>query len=97
MKWLASLLIAGAMLRCGPAMAEDIDLTAWTCKQFMTASKEDVGVILAWLDGYYKEEDEPPVIDTAELVANAKKLGEYCAAHPDDYLIDATDKLFQKE
>jgi acid stress chaperone HdeB len=97
MKLLASLLIAGAMLCCGPARSEDIDLSAWTCKQFMTASKEDVGVILAWLDGYYKEEDEPPVIDTAELVANAKKLGEYCAAHPNDALIDATDKLFQKE
>ncbi len=97
MKLLASLLVAGAMLCCGPARAENIDLSAWTCKQFMTASKEDVGVILAWLDGYYKEEDEPPVIDTAELVANAKKLGEYCAAHPSDYLIDATDKLFQRE
>jgi acid stress chaperone HdeB len=97
MKLFASLLVAGAMLCCGPARAENIDLSAWTCKQFMTASKEDVGVILAWLDGYYKEEDEPPVIDTAELVANAKKLGEYCAAHPNDYLIDATDKLFQRE
>ncbi|HUD85907.1 MAG TPA: HdeA/HdeB family chaperone [Xanthobacteraceae bacterium] len=97
MKLLASLLVAGAVLCCGPAMAEDIDLTAWTCKQFMSASKEDVGVILAWLDGYYKEEDDPPVIDTAELVANAKKLGEYCAAHPNDALIDASDKLFQKE
>jgi acid stress chaperone HdeB len=97
MKWLASLLIAGATACGGPAMAEDIDLTAWTCKQFMSASKEDVGVILAWLDGYYKEEDDPPVIDTVELVAHAKKLGEYCAAHPNDALIDATDKLFQKE
>jgi acid stress chaperone HdeB len=97
MKLLASVIIAGAMLCCGPVRAENIDLSAWTCKQFMTASKEDVGVILAWIDGYYKEEDAPPVIDTAELVANAKKLGEYCVVHPDDYLIDATDKLFQKE
>jgi acid stress chaperone HdeB len=89
-------LICG-LLSCVPAMAEDIDLSSWTCKQFLTAGKEDVGVILAWLDGYYKEEDEPPVIDTAALVVKAKKLGQYCAEHPDSDLISATDKLFQRE
>jgi acid stress chaperone HdeB len=92
--------VAGVLLGClayGPAASEDIDLSAWSCKQFLSASKEDVGVILAWLDGYYKEENQPPVIDTEELVANAKKLGQYCAEHPDSDLIGATDKLFQKE
>jgi acid stress chaperone HdeB len=97
MKLFASVFAAGALLGCTPAVAEDIDLSAWSCKQFLAASKEDVGVILAWLDGYYKEEDQPPVIDTDALVANAKKLGQYCAAHPDGALIEATDKLFQKE
>ena len=43
------------------------------------------------------EEDQPPVIDTEELVSNAKKFGAYCAAHPNTSLIDATDKLFQKK
>jgi acid stress chaperone HdeB len=96
-KLIMRLALIGALLSCAPAMAEDIDLSAWTCKQFMAASKEDVGVILAWLDGYYKEEDEPPVINTEALVTNAKKLGQYCAAHPDSDLISATDKLFQRE
>jgi acid stress chaperone HdeB len=80
-----------------PALADDIDLSTWTCRQFQSASREDVSVILAWLDGYYKDEDDPPVIDTAQFAANARKLGEYCAAHPDLGLITATDKLFQKE
>ena len=97
MRVFAVLSVAGALVSCAPAMAEDIDLSAWTCKQFLSASKEDVGVILAWLDGYYKEEDEPPVIDTEALVIKAKKLGQYCAAHPDSELIGATDKLFQRE
>src|SRR5579862_5099923 len=74
MRVFAVLSVAGALLSCAPAMAEDIDLSAWTCKQFLSASKEDVGVILAGLDGYYKEEDEPPVIDTDALVIKAKKL-----------------------
>jgi acid stress chaperone HdeB len=80
-----------------PVLADDIDLSTWTCRQFISASKDDVGVILAWLDGYYKDEDDPPVIDTTKFVDNAKKLGDYCAAHPDIGLITATDKLFQKD
>ena len=97
MRVVSSLVIAGALACCGHAAAEDIDLAAWSCRQFLSASKEDVGVILAWLDGYYKEENETPVINTDELVAKAKKLGQYCAAHPDEDLIGAADKLFQKE
>jgi acid stress chaperone HdeB len=97
MRFYAGLIVAGVLLCGGAAAPEDIDLSAWSCKQFLAASKDDVGVILAWLDGYYKEEDQPPVIDTDELVAKARKLGRYCAEHPDSDLIGATDKLFQKE
>jgi acid stress chaperone HdeB len=90
--------VAAALLACGvPATAADIDLSTWTCAQFQSASKDDIGVILAWLDGYYKDEDDPPVIDTTQFLGNAKKLGDYCSAHPDVGLITATDKLFQKE
>ena len=97
MKLVAAALGLGMLAWSAPSFADDIDLSTWTCHQFQSASKEDVGVILAWLDGYYKNEDDPPVIDTNQFVANAKKLGEYCAAHPDVGLITATDKLFQKE
>jgi acid stress chaperone HdeB len=90
--------LAAAMLGCSAAAsADDIDLSTWTCHQFQTASKDDIGTVLAWLDGYYKQEDDPPVIDTDQFVANAQKLGEFCSAHPDIGLITATDALFQKE
>jgi acid stress chaperone HdeB len=97
MKLLAGVLGIALLVCCGAASAEDIDLSTWTCKKFQSASKDDIGVILAWLDGYYRDQDDPPVINTDQFVANAKKLGEYCAAHPDQGLITATDKLFQKE
>jgi acid stress chaperone HdeB len=95
MRILSSFVLAGSLVCGSPAFAEDIDLSAWSCNKFMSASKEDVGVILAWLDGYYKEEDEPPVINTEDLVSKARKLAAYCTAHPETSLIDATDKLFQ--
>ena len=48
------------------------------------------------MDGYYRNEDDPPVIDTDKFVANAKKLGEYCSKHPDIGLITAADDVFAK-
>jgi acid stress chaperone HdeB len=96
MKIFASfLLAAGLFICCGTAFADDIDLSTWSCHKFQSASKEDVGIILAWLDGYYRGENDPPVINTDKFVANAKKLGEYCSAHPDVGLITATDHLFK--
>ena len=97
MKMITVAVAAMSLVAASPVRAADIDLSTWTCKEFQSASKDDIGVILAWLDGYYKDEDDPPVIDTTKFVENAKKLGEYCAAHPDIGLITATDKLFQKE
>ena len=96
MKYFAAMLAAVALAWIVPAHADDINLSTWTCKRFLDANSADVNVILAWLDGYYKEEDAPPVINTEQFVANAKRLGAYCAAHPDDYLIEVTDRLFQK-
>jgi acid stress chaperone HdeB len=80
-----------------PAQASNIDLSTWTCKQFQAAANDEVTLILAWLDGYYRAEDDPPVIDTDQLAANAKKLAGYCSAHPDSKLITAADTLFERE
>jgi acid stress chaperone HdeB len=95
MKLFAGALVAGLLFCGNAAFATEIDLSTWTCHQFQSASKDDIGVILAWLDGYYRGDNDPPIIDTDKFVENAKKLGEYCSAHPDIGLITATDKLFK--
>src|SRR3974377_1138582 len=89
-------LVIGLVVGGTAASAATIDLSTWTCAKFQAADKDDIGVILAWMDGYYRGEDDPPVIDTEKFVANAKKLGEYCAAHPDTGIITAADELFAK-
>jgi acid stress chaperone HdeB len=90
----AALLSGLFALSTAPAHAEKIDLSTMTCKQFVDSSKEEIGIILTWLDAYYKDEDDPPVIDTEKFENNAKKLGAYCGANPTIGLITATDKLF---
>lgn len=92
----AGVLALGLAVASTPAFATSIDLSTWTCAKFQAAPKDDIGVILAWMDGYYRSEDDPPVIDTEKFVANAKKLGEYCAKHPDIGLITAADEVFAK-
>ena len=37
-------------------VAAPIDLSAQTCKQFQASSPDEIKIILAWLDGYYKDE-----------------------------------------
>ncbi len=92
-----AVIVAAALLSSAPAAANEIDLSTWTCRQFQSAAKEEIGLILAWLDGYYHGEDDPPVIDTNQLDARAKKLADYCAAHPASKLIAAADALFEQE
>jgi acid stress chaperone HdeB len=96
MKMFGGVFLTAALLGCcGTAFADDIDLSTWTCQKFQHAGKDNVTIILAWLDGYYRGENEPPVINTDKFVENAKRLGEYCSAHPDVGLITATDHLFK--
>ncbi|GJE56869.1 HdeA/HdeB family chaperone [Methylobacterium thuringiense] len=79
-----------------PVHADQVDLSTSTCKQFLESGEEGIKTTLTWLDGYYKDEDDPPVIDTDKLVANSKKLGEFCAKNPTLGLITAADKALGK-
>lgn len=93
----AAVLLAGFCLVAGSSIrAEKIDFSTTTCRQFLQSKPDEIGVILAWLDGYYHEENDPPVFDTDKFEANAKKLAAFCASNPTLGLITATDKLFGK-
>jgi acid stress chaperone HdeB len=92
-------LVAAGLIACSSTvtLADDIDLSTLTCSKFQNSDKETIKLILTWLDGYYKDQDDPPVIETDQFVENAKKLGEYCSAHPDIGVITAADKLFASD
>lgn len=92
----ASALALSLTLGTFPAAAEVIDLSTWSCKKFQSSDKEEIGIILAWLNGYYRDEKDPPIIDTEKFVSDAKKIGAYCTANPNVGLITAMDKLFGK-
>jgi len=85
-----------ALALASPAWAEKWDLSTVNCQAFLNFDKETTNILLAWLDAYYKNDDDPPIIDTDKYLANAKKLGDYCRANASTGLITATDELFGK-
>jgi hypothetical protein len=45
-------------------------------------NKDNMSLMLMWLDGYYSEDDAPPIVDFDKMMENSKKLGEYCGKNP---------------
>jgi len=91
-----ALLASAAVLSSAPAKAQVVDLSTITCKDFFEGPNERISYVLFWLDAYYRDEDDPAVIDFNKVKANAAKLGEYCAKNPTIGLITAADTLFDK-
>jgi acid stress chaperone HdeB len=79
-----------------PAHAQKVDLSTVTCKQFLESSKENIGLILMWLTGFYADEDAPPIIDFDKMKGDAEKLSAYCTKNPTAGLITAADEVLDK-
>jgi acid stress chaperone HdeB len=89
---IAALLILGFT---SASHAVVIDLSMMTCQEFLATDKDEIRIIWAWLDGYYKDEQDLPIMDTNTMVDNLRKLNDYCAANPTIGLITATNKLLK--
>ena len=93
----AALALALLAAVASPAAAAQVNLNAESCQDFLNASPAEVATILAWLDGYYQDEDAPPVIDFDSLKTNAAKLKAVCAAHKDETVGAAAESLFGRQ
>jgi hypothetical protein len=99
MKLIATGFPIGMLLLLTQAQEPDhkaIHLTEITCKTFVEEMKrEERSIIVAWLQGYYPEND-PPVIDVDKLTSDSAKLTERCVNNPEDDLITAAEAVFEK-
>jgi acid stress chaperone HdeB len=78
-----------------PASAQVLDLSTVKCKDFVESGERNISLILMWIQGYYTEEDDPPLIDFDKMAENGKKLGEYCGKNPSAGLITAADEMLK--
>jgi acid stress chaperone HdeB len=96
MKRALMLSFVAMMWASGPVAAEQVDMSTITCKKFFEYSKENIGLMLMWLDGYYKDEDDDPIVDFDKMAQDSKKLGEYCGKNPTHSIITAAEKTLLK-
>ena len=89
----AIVIVAAALLVTASASAEDLDFSKIKCKDFISAPKDQIGTILAWLEGFYTKENAPPIMYSDKTVTDAKNLSAYCNQHGDDDIIKAADAV----
>jgi acid stress chaperone HdeB len=100
MKFIATSLPLGILLLLTQAQEpgrKAIHLAEITCKTFVEEMKpEEHRIIIAWLQGYYLPEHDPPVIDVDKLSSDSAKLREHCLNNPEDDLMTAAEAVFSK-
>jgi acid stress chaperone HdeB len=92
----AALFAATLLLSQAPAHAVVLDLSTLSCKQFIEGGEDEIKMVLTWMDGWYKGDEDEAIIDTEVFVANAKKFGTFCAANPSISIVNAAEKILGK-
>jgi acid stress chaperone HdeB len=95
----ATILAAALLLTASPLLAEDskIDMKKLSCKQFSGYDKDNMSIIMMWLEGYYTGDEEDPVIDFGKMAGDTAHLLVYCGDHPDDDIITAAEDVLGKD
>jgi HdeA/HdeB family len=96
MKKFFFLVVLAASFAAAAACAQDgkLDLATLTCQKLFEMKREQINIVLAWLQGYYLEENGPTVVDLEKLSADVLRLSGYCTANPQEDVISAADFIF---
>jgi hypothetical protein len=81
------------VLLASPASAQDMDLSKIKCSEFIAAPKDQIAIILTWLEAFYTKEGDPPILYADKTAKDAKNLSAYCNDHRDDDIIKAADAV----
>jgi acid stress chaperone HdeB len=97
MKTMTSILFAATVaISATPAHAVKLDLATMSCKQFLESGDDTIKLVLTWMDGWYKGDEDNAIIDTEVFVDNAKKFGTYCGKNPSVSVVTAADEILGK-
>jgi acid stress chaperone HdeB len=75
--------LAIPLMSVGPASAQIIDMRTVTCSDFIGFKRDTLFAIAMWLDAYYRDEDDPPIIDFEQL--KKKTARPYRLLQPEPY------------
>ena len=95
MKIVTIVVFAATLLAAAPVEAQKLDLSKLTCKEFAESSKDRIGLIMMWLEGFMTDEDDPPIVDFEKTKTDGDKLVQYCANNPRRDLMSAADEVLE--
>src|SRR6266852_8546878 len=93
MRTILATALAGALVSAGSASAQVVDMNTVTCNDFNGFKKDTTFAIVMWLDAYYRDEDDPPIIDFEKLGQKAGRLTVYCHQNPTHSLTTAAERI----
>ncbi len=88
--------IAGAIV---PSLAHaqlKIDMTKWTCAQYLAMSPDDAANFAAWMSGWYNQKQGYVWINLQAYERNIANVKAFCAANPNDKVMAALQRATQK-
>jgi acid stress chaperone HdeB len=98
-RFLATLAVAALLpaVVASPALAagpNEFDIAAITCKDLITAKKDDAGTIMIWLHGFFAGKTDDTTMNLDEFGKSSEAMGSYCAEHPDIGVMSAAKTVF---
>ena len=88
--------IAGAIV---PSLAHaqlKVDMTQWTCAQYLAMSPDDAANFAAWMSGWYNQKQSYVWINLQAYERNIANVKAFCAANPNDKVMAALHRATQK-
>jgi hypothetical protein len=70
-----------------------VDMRTATCNDFIGFKRDTTFAIAMWLDAYYLDEDDPPIIDFEKMRQKATRLNVYCNQNPTQSLSTAAERI----
>jgi acid stress chaperone HdeB len=74
-----------------------LDVSKITCEQYYGYKITNPQNIAIWVNGYYHGKRGDVTLDTQGLIANGRKLRDYCRRNPQTLVMQAVETLFGKE
>jgi hypothetical protein len=79
------------------SLAQQTNLSAIKCGDFLGMDPQTVTRAVTWLQGYYTYEDDPVIIDTDKAKTKEAQIKQYCVDHKDADLIAASAIFMDKK
>ena len=89
--------LATLLMSVGAAFAQIVDMRTVTCNDFIGFKRDTTLAIAMWLDAYYRDEDDPPIIDFERMTKKAARLVVYCNQNPTHSLSTAAERIMAEK